>query len=99
MSDKPVKNVVSFSGGKDSTALLLWAREHLERFETVWMDTGWEHPLTYGYVDYIDEEVLGGACGAFRLASTTASRTSRKRRGACRPRRLGSARKSSSSSR
>jgi 3'-phosphoadenosine 5'-phosphosulfate sulfotransferase (PAPS reductase)/FAD synthetase len=67
MSDKPIKNVVSFSGGKDSTALLLWAREHLASFETVWMDTGWEHPLTYRYVDYIDEEVLGGTL--LRLSS------------------------------
>lgn len=52
--------VVSFSGGKDSTALLLWAKEHLTDFIAVWMDTGWEHPITYAYVDYVDETVLGG---------------------------------------
>ena len=54
----PIKNIVSFSGGKDSTALILWAKENLDDFDTVWMDTGWEHPWTYKYVDYIDQELL-----------------------------------------
>lgn len=53
-------NVVSFSGGKDSTALILWASENLTEFQTVFMDTGYEHPLTYSYVDYIDVTLLGG---------------------------------------
>lgn len=56
----PIKNIVSFSGGKDSTALILWALENLKDFDTVWMDTGWEHPWTYKYVDYIDQELLSG---------------------------------------
>lgn len=56
----PRKNIVSFSGGKDSTALILWAKENLDDFISVWMDTGWEHPITYGYVDYIDQELLDG---------------------------------------
>lgn len=55
---KKRKNIVSFSGGKDSTALILWAKENLKEFDTVWMDTGWEHPWTYSYVDYIDKELL-----------------------------------------
>jgi 3'-phosphoadenosine 5'-phosphosulfate sulfotransferase (PAPS reductase)/FAD synthetase len=57
-----VKHVVCFSGGKDSTALLLWAKENLGEpgvdWTAVFCDTGWEHPLTYAYVDYIDETVL-----------------------------------------
>lgn len=57
---KPPKHIVSFSGGKDSTALILWAKENLPEFDTVWMDTGWEHPITYGYVDYIDDLLLDG---------------------------------------
>jgi len=56
----PVKNIISFSGGKDSTALLLWAKENLDNYDVVWMDTGWEHDITYAYVDYIDRELIGG---------------------------------------
>lgn len=56
----PVKNIISFSGGKDSTALLLWAKENLDDYIVVWMDTGWEHDITYAYVDYIDKELLNG---------------------------------------
>jgi 3'-phosphoadenosine 5'-phosphosulfate sulfotransferase (PAPS reductase)/FAD synthetase len=59
-NELPKRNIVSFSGGKDSTALIIWAKDNLDDFETVWMDTGWEHPLTYGYVDYIDQELLNG---------------------------------------
>lgn len=53
-------NVVCFSGGKDSTALLLWARENLPDFTAVFCDTGWEHPITYAYVEEINGTVLGG---------------------------------------
>lgn len=52
------RNIISFSGGKDSTALVLWARENLSEFETVFCDTGWEHPLTYAYIEYINTTVL-----------------------------------------
>lgn len=39
--------IVTFSGGKDSLAALLWTREHITKnFTTVFCDTGWEHPLT-----------------------------------------------------
>jgi 3'-phosphoadenosine 5'-phosphosulfate sulfotransferase (PAPS reductase)/FAD synthetase len=53
-------HVVQFSGGKDSTALVLWARENLPEFKTVFCDTGWEHPLTMTYIDYINETLLDG---------------------------------------
>lgn len=46
-----MKVIVTFSGGKDSLAALLWTREHITRnFTTVFCDTGWEHPLTYDYI-------------------------------------------------
>jgi 3'-phosphoadenosine 5'-phosphosulfate sulfotransferase (PAPS reductase)/FAD synthetase len=53
-----VKNIISFSGGKDSTALILWAIENLKEFDTVFCDTGWEHPITYEYIQYINEKLL-----------------------------------------
>lgn len=53
--------VVQFSGGKDSTALVLWAREHFgEAFIPLFCDTGSEHPITLAYIDYINSTVLGG---------------------------------------
>ena len=49
------KNVISLSGGKDSTALLLFAIERGEEFEAVFADTGHEHPETYRYVEYLEQ--------------------------------------------
>jgi 3'-phosphoadenosine 5'-phosphosulfate sulfotransferase (PAPS reductase)/FAD synthetase len=56
-----VKHIVCFSGGKDSTALILWAKENLPEFTTVFCDTGWEHPITYAYVEEINQTLLGGS--------------------------------------
>lgn len=48
-------NLVSVSGGKDSTATLLLAIERgVENLQAVFADTGNEHPLTYEYVDYLE---------------------------------------------
>lgn len=58
-----MKKIISFSGGKDSTALILWAKENLEVFETVFCDTNWEHPITYKYIEYINKALLGGVIG------------------------------------
>lgn len=55
-----MRNVVCFSGGADSTALCLWARENLSEFDTVFCDTGWEHPVTYDYIQIVNEKVLNG---------------------------------------
>lgn len=55
-----VINVAAFSGGKDSTALLLWLREQGIAFTAVFCDTGWEHPLTYAYIEEINQRVLDG---------------------------------------
>lgn len=50
------KHIVSISGGKDSTALRLLAIEQGVEHIAVFADTGHEHPLTYEYVDYLEEK-------------------------------------------
>jgi len=51
-------NVISVSGGKDSTAMLLLAIERgTENIRPVFCDTGNEHPLTYDYVRYLADAV------------------------------------------
>src|SRR6185295_10663374 len=52
--------VVSVSGGKDSTALILALLEAVDRGEIprhlirfAFADTGWEAPETYAYLDYL----------------------------------------------
>lgn len=48
-------NVVSISGGKDSTATLLVARAwEVPNLQAVFADTGHEHPETYEYVQYLE---------------------------------------------
>ena len=50
--------IVTFPGGKDSLAALLWTREHITKnFTTVFCDTGWEHPLTYEYIHRIADKL------------------------------------------
>lgn len=49
-------NIISLSGGKDSTALALLAIEReAENLQFVFADTGHEHPQTYDYVRYLDD--------------------------------------------
>ena len=52
-------NVLSISGGKDSTAMWLYALETKPEGEIlpVFADTGHEHPLTYEYVDYLERKL------------------------------------------
>lgn len=53
-----MKVIVTFSGGKDSLASLLWVRNNLTKdFITVFCDTGWEHPLTYKYIEEIRDRL------------------------------------------
>jgi 3'-phosphoadenosine 5'-phosphosulfate sulfotransferase (PAPS reductase)/FAD synthetase len=52
-------NVVSVSGGKDSTALLLLALERSpDNLQAVFADTGNEHQITYDYVQYLNDKVF-----------------------------------------
>lgn len=52
--------VVSVSGGKDSTALYLWAKEQWGTdFLAVFADTGNEHPATLNYVKNLHEMASG----------------------------------------
>lgn len=45
-----VRLVCSVSGGKDSAATALYLQELGIEYESIFMDTGWEHPSTYDYV-------------------------------------------------
>ncbi|MCG2586518.1 phosphoadenosine phosphosulfate reductase family protein [Massilia sp. TS11] len=52
-------NIISVSGGKDSTALLLLAIERgAENMQAVFADTGHEHQETYEYVQYLSDTVF-----------------------------------------
>jgi 3'-phosphoadenosine 5'-phosphosulfate sulfotransferase (PAPS reductase)/FAD synthetase len=52
-------NIISVSGGKDSTALLLLAIERQpDNMQAVFADTGNEHEITYEYVQYINDKVF-----------------------------------------
>ncbi len=53
-------NIIAFFGGKDSTALILWAKENLDSFQTIFCDTGWEDQITYDYIKYINKTLLNG---------------------------------------
>ena len=51
--------IVSFSGGKDSQACLIWAAKKygVSNIEAVFCDTGWEHPSTYKHINYVCESM------------------------------------------
>ncbi len=51
-----IHNIVSVSGGKDSTATLLVAIGlEAENLQAVFADTGNEHEQTYAYLDYLEQ--------------------------------------------
>ena len=47
--------IVPTSGGKDSTLCLALAKKHYKNVTAVYHDTGWDHPLTYEYLNYLEE--------------------------------------------
>lgn len=53
-----IHNVISMSGGKDSTAMALLALEReTENVHFVFADTGHEHAQTYEYVEYLEQRL------------------------------------------
>ena len=52
---KQFSNIVSLSGGKDSTAMLLMLLEHGESVaDVMFFDTGWEFPEMYEHLDKLE---------------------------------------------
>lgn len=51
--------VASISGGKDWSAMSLYLHELGIEHKRVFLDTGWEHPNTYEYIDQVLEPKLG----------------------------------------
>lgn len=51
------KNILSNSSGKDSTAMLLLAMERGVEFQSVFADTGNEHPIVLEYLDYLTDQL------------------------------------------
>ena len=52
-----MKVIVTMSGGKDSTAVALLAKEQGVDAIYAFADTGHEHPLTYEHIDYLESEL------------------------------------------
>lgn len=56
-----MENIVSFSGGKDSTAMLLMMLEkNMPIDEIIFCDTGKEFPQMYDYIDKVQKYMGGG---------------------------------------
>ena len=64
-------HLAQFSGGKDSTALLLYLLEARIPYTAVFCDTGWEHDITYSYVEQINQQLLGGKLVRLKSAKYT----------------------------
>ena len=54
-----MKYLVSLSGGKDSTACLLWALDTLPKEDIIpyYIDTKWEHEAVYEYLTYLEQKL------------------------------------------
>lgn len=60
LQNKGDKYLLSVSGGKDSTAMILYLKEIAvdpKLIDYVFMDTGWEDVKTYEYLDYLENEL------------------------------------------
>jgi 3'-phosphoadenosine 5'-phosphosulfate sulfotransferase (PAPS reductase)/FAD synthetase len=53
-AQKPVRHILSLSGGKDSTALAVYMRDRVPEMEYVFLDTGKELPETYEYIEKLE---------------------------------------------
>ncbi len=54
-----MKIIIFYSGGKDSQASMIWAVEKygIANCEAVFMDTGWENPVTYQHIIDTTEQI------------------------------------------
>jgi len=52
--EKPIRHILSLSGGKDSTALAIYMRDRIPNIEYVFCDTGEELPETYEYLEKLE---------------------------------------------
>lgn len=52
-----IKSIVALSGGKDSVATLLKVLEEGWKPEVVFCDTGWESPILYEYLKYLEDQL------------------------------------------
>ena len=75
------KNVLSYSGGKDSTAMLCLALEReTDNLQVTMADTGNEHQTTYDYVEYVSNWMVNKGLKPIRLIRAEfASRIAAKR--------------------
>ena len=60
LNNKSIRHIISLSGGKDSTALAIYMKQHHPQIpvEYVFCDTGCELPETYEYLERL-EALLG----------------------------------------
>lgn len=49
-------DIVTLSGGKDSLATLIWAKNNLSSYIVVFCDTGWESIKTYKHIEEIERD-------------------------------------------
>lgn len=54
MNDRPVRHILSLSGGKDSAALAVFMRDRVEDMEYIFHDTEKELPETYEYLSRLE---------------------------------------------
>jgi hypothetical protein len=61
-TEKPVRHILSLSGGKDSTALAIYMKDRVPEMEYVFCDTEKELPETYEYMQkleaYLGKEIV-----------------------------------------
>jgi 3'-phosphoadenosine 5'-phosphosulfate sulfotransferase (PAPS reductase)/FAD synthetase len=53
-NSKPIRHILSLSGGKDSAALAIYMRDRVPDMEYIFHDTGKELPDTINYLERIE---------------------------------------------
>lgn len=53
-AEKPLRHILSLSGGKDSTALAIYMKDRVPQMEYMFCDTGEELKETYAYLDKLE---------------------------------------------